>query len=90
MEGRCPSKPPRQRPGGLWKPGFGGGPKTAKQVRVPEKVPVRRLHLSEKGNYYIFTTPEDGGACMTVVSFSTININFKSSGAKSNGNESHH
>jgi hypothetical protein len=22
MEGRCPSKPPRQRPGGLWKPGF--------------------------------------------------------------------
>jgi hypothetical protein len=25
MEGLCPSKPPRQRPGGLWKPGFGGG-----------------------------------------------------------------
>ena len=24
MEGLCPSKPPRQRPGGLWKPGFGG------------------------------------------------------------------
>jgi hypothetical protein len=23
MEGLCPSKPPRQRPGGLWKPGFG-------------------------------------------------------------------
>ena len=22
MEGLCPSKPPRQRPGGLWKPGF--------------------------------------------------------------------
>jgi len=26
MEGLCPSKPPRQRPGGLWKPGFWGGP----------------------------------------------------------------
>jgi hypothetical protein len=25
MEGLCPSKPPRQRPGGLWKPGFGVG-----------------------------------------------------------------
>jgi hypothetical protein len=25
MEGLCPSKPPRQRPGGLWKPGIGGG-----------------------------------------------------------------
>jgi hypothetical protein len=26
MEGLCPSKPPRQRPGGLWKPGFWGAP----------------------------------------------------------------
>jgi hypothetical protein len=25
MEGLCPSQPPRQRPGGLWKPGFWGG-----------------------------------------------------------------
>jgi hypothetical protein len=31
MEGRCPSKPPRQRPGGLWKPGFGGEHETCRK-----------------------------------------------------------
>jgi hypothetical protein len=35
MEGLCPSKPPRQRPGGLWKPVFWGAP-TGSQKSVSQ------------------------------------------------------